>query len=102
MPDRGLQTDSVAREPAYGGIAQRRLDFVEIWSASSKSLGGRGSCRTSPISRASSSATPMRTSRRSRAEGETKWLSFVTGYLRPAEKHGAVELWIDRLMPRRR
>ncbi len=33
------------------------------------------------------------------AEGEIKWLSFVTGYLRPAIKHGAVELWIDRLMP---
>jgi hypothetical protein len=23
------------------------------------------------------------------AEGEIKWLSFVTGYLRPAIKHGA-------------
>ena len=33
------------------------------------------------------------------AEGEVKWLSFVTGYLRPAVKHGAVELWVDRLMP---
>ena len=33
------------------------------------------------------------------AEGEVKWLSFVTGYLRPAERHGAVELWIDRLIP---
>ena len=33
------------------------------------------------------------------AEGEVKWLSFVTGYLRPAIKHGAVDLWIDRLMP---
>ena len=33
------------------------------------------------------------------AEGEVKWLSFVTGYLRPAIKHGAVELWIDRIMP---
>src|SRR5271166_1336238 len=32
------------------------------------------------------------------AEGEVKWLSFVTGYLRPAIKHGAAELWIDRLM----
>ena len=32
------------------------------------------------------------------AEGEIKWLSFVTGYLRPAVKHGAVDLWIDRLM----
>jgi hypothetical protein len=28
-----------------------------------------------------------------------KWLSFVTGYLRPAIKHGAAELWLDRLMP---
>jgi hypothetical protein len=33
------------------------------------------------------------------AEGEVKWLSFVTGYLRPAIKQGAIELWIDRLMP---
>lgn len=33
------------------------------------------------------------------AEGEVTWLSFVTGYLRPAIKHGAVDLWIDRLMP---
>ena len=33
------------------------------------------------------------------AEGEVKWLSFVIGYLRPALKHGAVDLWIDRLMP---
>ena len=32
------------------------------------------------------------------AEGEVKWLSFVTGYLRPAIKHGAVDLWLDRLM----
>src|SRR5271166_3168634 len=32
------------------------------------------------------------------AEGEIKWLSFVTGYLRPAIKHGAVDLWIDRMM----
>jgi len=32
-------------------------------------------------------------------EGEVKWLSFVTGYLRPATKHGAVDLWLDRLMP---
>jgi len=33
------------------------------------------------------------------AEGEVKWLSFVSGYLRPAIKQGAVDLWIDRLMP---
>ncbi len=33
------------------------------------------------------------------AADEVKWLSFVTGYLRPAVKHGAVEIWIDRLMP---
>jgi hypothetical protein len=33
------------------------------------------------------------------AEGEVKWLSFVTGYLRPAMKHGAVDLWLDQLMP---
>jgi tetratricopeptide (TPR) repeat protein len=32
------------------------------------------------------------------AEGEVKWLSFVTGYLRPAIKHGAVDLWLDRHM----
>jgi tetratricopeptide (TPR) repeat protein len=29
---------------------------------------------------------------------ETKWLTFVTGYLRPALKQGAVEIWIDRLI----
>jgi len=33
------------------------------------------------------------------AEGEVRWLSFVTGYLNPAVKHGAVELWVDRVMP---
>ena len=33
------------------------------------------------------------------AEGEVKWLSFVTGYLRPAIKQGAVDLWLDRIMP---
>lgn len=33
------------------------------------------------------------------AECEVKWLSFVTGYLRPAIKHGAVDLWLDRMMP---
>ncbi len=32
------------------------------------------------------------------SEGEVKWLSFVTGYLRPAVKQGAVDIWIDRLM----
>ncbi len=33
------------------------------------------------------------------AADEVKWLSFVTGYLRPAIKQGAVNLWIDRVMP---
>jgi hypothetical protein len=33
------------------------------------------------------------------AEGEVQWLSFVTGYLKPAIKHGVVDLWLDRLMP---
>jgi hypothetical protein len=33
------------------------------------------------------------------AADEVKWLSFVAGYLRPAIKHGAVDLWLDRLMP---
>src|SRR5262245_14509354 len=33
------------------------------------------------------------------ADGEVKWLSFVTAYLRPAERRGAVEIWSDRLMP---
>lgn len=32
------------------------------------------------------------------AEGEMKWLSFVTGYFRAAERQGAVEVWTDRLM----
>jgi hypothetical protein len=29
---------------------------------------------------------------------EVKWLSFGTVYLRPAVKHGAVGIWIDRLL----
>jgi hypothetical protein len=33
------------------------------------------------------------------AEGEIQWLTFVTGYLRPAMKRGAVDLWLDRLIP---
>jgi hypothetical protein len=33
------------------------------------------------------------------AEGEVKWLSFVTDYLKPAIKSGAIDLWFDRLMP---
>jgi TIR domain len=28
-----------------------------------------------------------------------QWLSFVTGFLKPAEKRGALEVWTDRLMP---
>ena len=32
-------------------------------------------------------------------EGEVQWLSFVTGFLKPAETQGAVEIWTDRLMP---
>jgi len=31
------------------------------------------------------------------AEGETKWLSFITEHLRPAQKIGAFDLWIDPL-----
>jgi TIR domain len=31
-------------------------------------------------------------------EGEVQWLSFVTGHLRPAVKHGAVDIWVDTLM----
>jgi hypothetical protein len=31
-------------------------------------------------------------------EGEVRRLSFVVRHLRPAEKHGAVEIWLDRLM----
>jgi len=34
-------------------------------------------------------------------EGEVRWLSFVVGRLRPAEKYGAVEMWLDRLTPGR-
>jgi hypothetical protein len=26
---------------------------------------------------------------------EIQWLTFVTGYLRPALKHGAIESWAD-------
>jgi hypothetical protein len=29
------------------------------------------------------------------AEGEVKWLSFVTRYLAPAVKQGVDEFWID-------
>jgi tetratricopeptide (TPR) repeat protein len=32
-------------------------------------------------------------------DSEERWLSFVMGFLRPAETQGAVEVWIDRLMP---
>jgi hypothetical protein len=32
------------------------------------------------------------------APDETRWLSFVWSHLRPAIKHDAVEVWIDRLM----
>ena len=32
------------------------------------------------------------------SEGEVKWLSFVTGHLGPAVKHGAADIWIDQLM----
>jgi TIR domain len=28
-----------------------------------------------------------------------QWLSFVAGFLKPAEKRGALEVWTDRLMP---
>jgi hypothetical protein len=31
-------------------------------------------------------------------EGEEKWLSFVRDHLRPAVKHGAVDIWVDTLM----
>ena len=31
--------------------------------------------------------------------GEVKWLSFVTGYLRPAEEIGAFEIWTEPLAP---
>jgi TIR domain len=34
------------------------------------------------------------------AEEEVKWLSFLTRCLGPAIKESAVDLWIDRLMPR--
>ena len=33
------------------------------------------------------------------ADGEVKWLSFVTGHLRPAEEVGAFEFWIEPLAP---
>ena len=32
------------------------------------------------------------------AEGEVRWLSFVKDHLRPAVKHGAVDIWVDTLM----
>ena len=56
-------------------------------------------CRPSPESRSSSSATPTPDKPEHPAEGEVKWLSFVTDYLKPAIKSGAIDLWFDRLMP---
>jgi hypothetical protein len=32
-------------------------------------------------------------------DGEVQWLSFVTGFLKPAEKRGGIAVWTDRLMP---
>ena len=32
-------------------------------------------------------------------DGEVQWLSFVTGFLEPAEKRGGITVWTDRLMP---
>jgi hypothetical protein len=32
------------------------------------------------------------------AEGDTKWLSFVTGFLRVPENRGILEVWTDRTM----
>jgi hypothetical protein len=31
-------------------------------------------------------------------EGEVKWLSFVTGYLRAAVKQDAIEIWVDEFL----
>ena len=33
------------------------------------------------------------------AEGEVRWLSFVTGHLRPAEEIGAFKIWTEPLAP---
>jgi hypothetical protein len=33
------------------------------------------------------------------ADGEVKWLSFVTGHLRAAEEIGALEIWTEALAP---
>jgi hypothetical protein len=83
---------------AYGGFAQRRLDLRKL----ERKLEIPRTVRVMPnepykprifISYAHADEPEKP------AEGEVKWLSFVSGYLRPAEKHGAVELWIDRLMP---
>jgi tetratricopeptide (TPR) repeat protein len=38
-------------------------------------------------------------SRTSRPRARSNGYHVVTGYLRPAIKHGAVDLWLDRLMP---
>ena len=32
-------------------------------------------------------------------DGDVQWLSFVTGFLKPAEKRGGLAVWTDRLMP---
>jgi hypothetical protein len=83
--------------PFRQGIAEYRLDLQK----SGRKLDASRTphpCRQSLISRSSSSATPTRTSRRNPPRARSKWLSFATGYLRPAVKQGAVEIWVDRLM----
>jgi len=76
MPDRGLQTDSVAPEPAHGGFAERRLDLRKL----ERKLEIPRTLRVMPnepykprifISYAHADE-PERP-----AEGEVKWLSFV-------------------------
>jgi hypothetical protein len=33
------------------------------------------------------------------ADGETKWLSFVTSFLKVAERRGVIEIWTDKMLP---
>jgi hypothetical protein len=98
MPDRGLQTDSVAPEPAHGGFAERRLDLRKL----ERKLEIPRTLRVMPNEpykpRIFISYAHADEPENPRGD-ETKWLSFVKGHLGPAVKHGAVELWIDRMMP---
>src|SRR5277367_5465029 len=97
MPDRGLQTDSVARYRLIGGFAERRLDLRKLERKFEIPRRPRVMPNEPYRPRIFISYAHADEPERP-AEGEVKWLSFVERYLRPALKQGAVEIWIDRLM----